>query len=375
MGETLRVRDAARTRATACGISGEDVGPRHVRAPARGAARPESREVGFRHVDAARSTSRTASRTSRSSTRCSPRTRCWASNTATRRPSPNQLVDLGSAVRRFRQRRAGRDRPVHRAAAKSKWGRICGLVHAAAARLRRAGPRALVSARPSATCSFARSTTCRCACRTTPAQIFHLLRRQMMRDVPQAADRDDARRACCGTRKRCRRSRSSPNGQFHTVIGEVDKTRSRRRCGAWSCAPARCYYELLAYRRETQDRRHRDPAPRAAVPVPARGLQDAGREVRARRRKSSGARKSRRTRARGIGCARMLRADIDAKKVLAYAGRPGLGVACRSATPRSTYAEQKQLIEDAFADEAAERRNGPRALTEIEEATRTCESK
>ena len=45
---------------------------------------------------------------------------------------------------------------------------------------------------------------------TTPAQIFHLLRRQMVRHVPQAADHHDAEVAAARTRTRPRRSRSSP---------------------------------------------------------------------------------------------------------------------------------------------------------------------
>ena len=85
--------------------------------------------------------------------------------------------DLGSAVRRLRQRRAGRDRPVHRLGRGEVGPRQ--RPHAdAAARLRRAGPGALVGApralhaalRPTTTCRScsrprrARSSTC-CAAR------------------------------------------------------------------------------------------------------------------------------------------------------------------------------------------------------------------
>ena len=40
---------------------------------------------------------------------------------------PDDAGHLGSAVRRFRQRRAGRDRPVHLSSGEAKWDRLCGL--------------------------------------------------------------------------------------------------------------------------------------------------------------------------------------------------------------------------------------------------------
>ena len=87
---------------------------------------------------------------------------------------------LGSAVRRFRQRRPADHRPVHRrrreqVAADERPG------DAAAARLRRARARSTPTRTSSGSCRCAPRTTCRCACRRTPAQYFHLLRRQMHR--------------------------------------------------------------------------------------------------------------------------------------------------------------------------------------------------
>ena len=46
-------------------LSGRGRRPRHVLAPPRGAARPEPREVGFRHLDSARARQARASRRSR----------------------------------------------------------------------------------------------------------------------------------------------------------------------------------------------------------------------------------------------------------------------------------------------------------------------
>ena len=77
---------------------------------------------------------------------------------------PNATGDLGGAVRRLRQRRAGRHRPVHRLR-RSEVGPHVRTGAAAAARLRGPGPGALLRAASSASCSCAPSTTCRSACR------------------------------------------------------------------------------------------------------------------------------------------------------------------------------------------------------------------
>ena len=140
---------------------------------------------------------------------------------------PNTLVDLGSAVRRLRQRRAGGDRPVHqlgrsRSGAASAASRCCCRT-ATKGRARSTRRRA-----SSASCSCAPSTTCRSCVPTTPAQIFHLLRRQMMRPFRKPL--------IVMTPKSLLRHKEAvstleelANGGFQTVIGEVDDARRRRR--------------------------------------------------------------------------------------------------------------------------------------------------
>ena len=76
---------------------------------------------------------------------------------------PNSLVDLGGAVRRLRQRRAGDHRPVHQL----RRGQVGALLrpHAVpAARLRGRRARSTPRRAWSASCSCAPRTTCRCAC-------------------------------------------------------------------------------------------------------------------------------------------------------------------------------------------------------------------
>ena len=93
---------------------------------------------------------------------------------------PQDAGDVGSAVRRLRQRRADHDRPVHRrgrgqVAARQRPGA------AAAARLRGAGAGAQLGAARTLPAAVRAATTSRSRNSTTPANYFHLLRRQMHR--------------------------------------------------------------------------------------------------------------------------------------------------------------------------------------------------
>ena len=84
---------------------------------------------------------------------------------------------LGGAVRRLRQRRPGDRRPVHRLRPREV-GADLAPDAAAAARLRGLGARALLAPGSSASSQLAAEGNLRIANPTTPAQYFHLLRRQ-----------------------------------------------------------------------------------------------------------------------------------------------------------------------------------------------------
>ena len=99
-------------------------------------------------------------------------------------------------------------------AAERKWQRLSRPHAAAAARLRGPGPRALQRAPRALPRACAPRTTSRSCYPTTPAQIFHLLRRQVLRPLPQAAGGDDAQEPAAPPGGRLARSTSSPPARF-----------------------------------------------------------------------------------------------------------------------------------------------------------------
>ena len=168
---------------------GRGLRPRHLHAPPRGAARPEPREVGRRHLHAAAERGRQPGAVRRD--RLDPVRRSGARlRIRLRHRRPEHAGDLGSAVRRLRQRRAGRDRPVHRLGRGEVGPRQ--RHHAdAAARLRRPGPGALLGAPRALHAAVGRQQHAGRAAdhgqpdlpRAAPADGAH---------VPQAADHHDA---------------------------------------------------------------------------------------------------------------------------------------------------------------------------------------
>jgi 2-oxoglutarate dehydrogenase E1 component len=225
-----------------------------------------------------------------------------------------------------------------------KWGRICDLVLFLPHGYEGQGPEHS-SARPERYLQLCAQHNMQVAVPTTPAQIFHLLRRQMIRYFRKPL--------IVITPKSLLRHKEAVStldelaaGEFHNVIGEVEKIDPKKVKRIIVCS-GKVYYELVAHRRE---RKIDDVAIlrlEQQYPFPH---DDYKREVAKYKaaKEVVWCQEEPQNQGAWYRLNAYMRADIDASKVLAYAGRPV------SASPAVGYAakhnaEQKQLIEDAFA--------------------------
>jgi 2-oxoglutarate dehydrogenase E1 component len=225
-----------------------------------------------------------------------------------------------------------------------KWGRICGLVLLLPHGYEGQGPEHS-SARPERFLQLCAQHNMQVCVPSTPAQVFHMLRRQMIRHYrkplivmsPKSLLRH---KEAVSTLDEC------ATGRFETVIEDreiVDPAKVRR---VLVCS-GKVYYELAHYRRESKSGdiaivrlEQQYPFPHAEFSAAVARF-PAAKEVVWVQEEPQNQGAWYRLRA-------YLRGDIDAKQVLAYAGR---AISASSAVGylAKHNAEQKQLIEDAFA--------------------------
>ncbi|MCL2307323.1 MAG: 2-oxoglutarate dehydrogenase E1 component [Proteobacteria bacterium] len=229
----------------------------------------------------------------------------------------------------------------------AKWGRLCGLTLLLPHGYEGQGPEHS-SARPERFLQLCAQHNMQFVVPSTPAQIFHLLCRQMLRPyrkplivmTPKSLLRH---------KEAVSDLRELSDGKFHNVISDttVDPKKTKR---VVICS-GKIYYELNAYRREHQ----RDdvaivrleqqyPFPHDALKAEIARYPNAAEVVWCQEEpQNQGA---------WYRIRAYLREDIGSKPVLAYAGRsvsasPAVGYAAKHA------AEQKKVIEDAFAESSA----------------------
>ncbi len=225
-----------------------------------------------------------------------------------------------------------------------KWGRVCDLVLFLPHGYEGQGPEHS-SARPERYLQLCAQHNMQVAVPTTPAQIFHLLRRQMIRQFRKPL--------IVMTPKSLLRHKEAvstldelANGSFRNVIGEVDKLDAKKVRRVIVCS-GKVYYELVAYRRQNAIDDVAVIRLEQQYPFPHDEYKrEVGRYAKAK--EVVWCQEEPQNQGAWYRLNFYLRSDIDEKKMLFYAGRPV------SASPAVGYAakhqaEQKQLIEDAFA--------------------------
>jgi 2-oxoglutarate dehydrogenase E1 component len=230
------------------------------------------------------------------------------------------------------------------AAGEVKWGRICGLTLLLPHGYEGQGPEHS-SARPERFLQLCAEHNMQVCVPTTPAQIFHLLRRQMVRDFRKPL--------IVMSPKSLLRHKSAVSslddlaeGRFQTVIGESEKLAARNVRRVIVCS-GKVYYDLVDFRHTNKITdvavirlEQQYPFPHADFKAQIAKYPNAAEVVWCQEEpQNQGA---------WYRLRAYLRADIADKQVLAYAGRP------ISASPAVGYAskhlaQQQQLVADAFA--------------------------
>jgi len=226
-----------------------------------------------------------------------------------------------------------------------KWGRICGLTLLLPHGYEGQGPEHS-SARPERYLQLCAQHNMQVCVPSTPAQIYHLLRRQMVRDYRKPLIVMSPK-SLLRHKEAVSTLEELAEGRFNTVIGDIDKLDPKKVKRVIVCS-GKVYYELLAYRRAHKIDSIAILRLEQQYPFPHEDYRDqVGRYAQAK--EVVWCQEEPQNQSAWYRLRAYLRADIDDKKVLAYAGRsvsasPAVGYAAKH------NAEQKKLVEDAFAE-------------------------
>jgi 2-oxoglutarate dehydrogenase E1 component len=227
-----------------------------------------------------------------------------------------------------------------------KWGRVCDLILFLPHGYEGQGPEHS-SARPERYLQQCAQHNMQVCVPSTPAQIYHMLRRQMIRMWRKPL--------IVMTPKSLLRHKEAvstleefADGRFRNVIGEVDALDPKKVKRVIVCS-GKVYYELLAYRRERKIDDIAIIRLEQQYPFPHDEYKtEVGKYAKAK--EVVWCQEEPQNQGAWYRLNVYLRADIDRDKILYYAGRhvsasPAVGYATKH------NAEQRQLIEDAFASE------------------------
>jgi 2-oxoglutarate dehydrogenase E1 component len=229
-----------------------------------------------------------------------------------------------------------------------KWGRICGLVMLLPHGFEGQGPEHS-SARPERFLQLCAQHNMQVCVPTTPAQVFHMLRRQIIRKYRKPLIVMSPK-SLLRHKDAVSSLEDLATGGFQNVIGEVDKLAAKSVRRVLVCS-GKVYYELLSYRREMKIDdiaiiriEQQYPFPHADFKAEVAKYANAKEVVWVQEEpQNQGA---------WYRLRAYLRGDIPDDQVLAYAGR---AISASTAVGYSSKhnAEQKQLLEDAFAAKLA----------------------
>ena len=229
-----------------------------------------------------------------------------------------------------------------------KWGRICGLVLLLPHGYEGQGPEHS-SARPERYLQLSAQHNMQVVVPSTPAQIFHLLRRQMIRQYRKPLVVMSPK-SLLRHKEAVSTMDELAGGTFQTVIGEVERIDPKKARRVIVCS-GKVYYDLAAYRRENRiddiaivRLEQQYPFPHAAFKAEIAKYAKAKEVVWCQEEpQNQGA---------WYRLRAYMRADILDTQVLAYAGR-SISASTAVGYAAKHNAEQKQLIEDAFAAKLA----------------------
>ena len=229
-----------------------------------------------------------------------------------------------------------------------KWGRICGLVMLLPHGYEGQGPEHS-SARPERYLQLCAQHNMQVVVPSTPAQIFHLLRRQMIRQYRKPLVVMSPK-SLLRHKEAVSTMDDLAEGRYRTVIGEVDSIDPKKARRVIVCS-GKVYYDLLAYRRESKiddvaivRLEQQYPFPHADFKTEIARYAKAKEVVWCQEEpQNQGA---------WYRLRAYLRADVLDSHVLAYAGR-SISASTAVGYAAKHNAEQKQLIEDAFATKLA----------------------
>jgi 2-oxoglutarate dehydrogenase E1 component len=234
------------------------------------------------------------------------------------------------------------------ASGEAKWGRICGLVMLLPHGYEGQGPEHS-SARPERYLQLCAEHNMQVCVPSTPAQIYHLLRRQMLRPYRKPLIVMSPK-SLLRHKEAVSALEDLADGRFQNVIGESEKLDADAVKRVIACS-GKVYYELLAYRREHAVEDVAIIRLEQQYPFPHEDFTAALAQF-PKAKEVVWCQEEPQNQGAWYRLREYLRGDALPEQVVAYAGRP-VSASTAVGYMSKHMIQQQQLIEDAFAPKLA----------------------